>query len=127
MGLFDYKKKNVSGEEETAPTDTGIKNDSKNQYTRQQRQRLNSREQVAANGQNDSVNKVETHIKRNFVITKRKKPLRFIDINLKSTEYEYVNTERLATIFDSMTNVLSMMDKLFKNGNLSHDFRYTIH
>ena len=40
---------------------------------------------------------------RHFIITKRKKPIRFKDMNLKSFDYEFVDSESSATIFDSMT------------------------
>lgn len=53
---------------------------------------------------------------RHFIITKRKKPIRFKDMNLKSFDYEFVDSESSATIFDSMTELMIVLDKLCKDG-----------
>lgn len=58
----------------------------------------------------------ESNSIRSFIITKRKKPIRFKDMNLRSLDYEFVDYEKQATFFDSMTDLMSMLDRLCKNG-----------
>lgn len=61
--------------------------------------------------------------RRHFIITKRKNPLRFRDMNLTSLEYEFVKAEKQATIFDSMTDTMSVLDKLCKAGEVGVWYR----
>lgn len=112
MGIFDYKRKQVENTDEIYDASEYIANDSNRE--------LNKKQKISVD---DKVINDKKVIKRNFIITKRQRPLKFTDVNLKSTEYELVKNEKQATVFDSMTAVMSMMDRLFKNGEKGFWYR----
>lgn len=52
---------------------------------------------------------------RNFIITKRMNPIKFKDLN--TSEYEIVDSEQKATVFDSMTDLMKVLNKLCLTGD----------
>lgn len=66
----------------------------------------------------EQLNRVQTDItgNRHFIITKRQKPLKFKDMGNKVEDYEFVENESSATIFDSMSETMLVLEKMCKNG-----------
>lgn len=75
-----------------------------------------NREEVAED--TDKLNRVQTDItgNRHFIITKRQKPLKFKDMGQKVDEYEFVDNDSAATIFDSMSETMLVLEKMCRNG-----------
>ena len=105
MGIFDYKRKQVESTDEIYENISSITNDSLKNG--------NTKHKVSVD---DRVLNDKKVVKRNFIITKRQRPLKFKDDDLNSIEFELVKNERQATVFKSMTSVMCMLDRLIKSG-----------